>query len=526
MSRAIIDRLLFFMIAPVVLYALLGCMSTKMEYSKDLVVVEQTDTIRGNTEDNRYEWAAFTIDVPVNGPQVLVDSIMVLINNELYNACESNVHFDEGIVTFSKKEMYTDDGNRLFSLYMEKYKQLLQDSLWRTFGITLKIEAQTKSFVTYGMELFFCGAGCSSHKFYYTFDKSDGHQIKEIISHDNFVNFFTDYPEYSTIMSDPWSGSPGWKFSPESGFENYCYGLLDDCFILNIEGCGNNYLLIDFPYSQIFSYLSTETQTLLEQKSEEGPMLPAYLPKRSEDEEVWMEVDTINYALLGYIRAAGGPLVDTLKHYEPELEIYPKRVHSIDTSEGTTVFLFIYSCGHLMYSDEAMTCILDENGLQPAKLFTIEGQKDSVVSCMWYDQLVEASDGFPYDKLDENRFGIHYDRFSKRLYCPILDSHNTGSEFANTSCLQYTGRYEVLQFNGESFVPAGTDGAWWLNPDLRNYKRTVSNKKNADGIVQIDLMPDGTYRQAIWKGAKTLDDLRKKPDLVKVSNDFKFQETE
>ena len=179
-----------------------------------------------------------------------------------------------------------------------------------------------------------------------------------------------------------------------------------------------------------------------------------------------------------------------------------------------------------MYSDEAMTCILDENGLQPAKLFTIEGQKDSVVSCMWYDQLVEASDGFPYDKLDENRFGIHYDRFSKRLYCPILDSHNTGSEFANTSCLQYTGRYEVLQFNGESFVPAGTDGAWWLNPDLRNYKRTVSNKKNADGIVQIDLMPDGTYRQAIWKGAKTLDDLRKKPDLVKVSNDFKFQETE
>jgi hypothetical protein len=62
-----------------------------------------------------------------------------------------------------------------------------------------------------------------------------------------------------------------------------------------------------------------------------------------------------------------------------------------------------------------------------------------------------------------------------------------------------------------------------LNADLRKYKRTVSNKKTADGIEQIDLMPDGTYRRTLWKGAKTLDDLRKKPDEVKISkqNDFK-----
>ena len=524
MSRVIIDRVSFCVITSALLFSLLGCMGTKMGYSEDLVVVEQTDTVRGNTEDNGYAWAAFTIDVPVNGPKVLVDSVMALINKELYNACESNAHFNEGVVAFSKKEMYTDDRERLFSRYMEMYKPLLQDSLWRTFGITLKMEAQTKSLVTYGMELFFCGAGCSSQKFYYTFDKSDGHQVKEIISHDNLVSFFRDYPEYCTIMSDPWSGSPGWKFYPEERFDNSCYGLLDDRFMLVIEGSGNHYLLTDFPYSQIFSYLSTEAQKLLEQNGEGESMLPAYLPERSEDSEVWMEVDTVNYALLGYVRAAGGPLVDTLMHYEPELEVYPKRVHSIDAEGGTTVFLLIYSRGHLLYSDEAMTCVIEEKGLQPAKLFTIEDEKDSVVSCTWYDQLLEASDGFPYDELDENRFGIHYDRFSKRLYCPILDSHDSGSEYANTSCMQYTGRYEILQFNGKEFVHAGTDGAWWLNPGLRNYKRTVSNMKTTDGIVQIDLMPDGTYRRAIWKGAKTLDDLRKEPDNVKFSDDINFKE--
>jgi hypothetical protein len=172
-----------------------------------------------------------------------------------------------------------------------------------------------------------------------------------------------------------------------------------------------------------------------------------------------------------------------------------------------------------------MTCVLDDdNYLKPVKLFSLEGERDSVISCMWYDQLVAASNGFPFYEIDESRFGIYYDHFTQRLYIPIMANHDPGSEFANTSCLLYTGRYDVLLFNGKEFVPAGTDGAWWLNKDLRNYKRTVSNKKSVDGIEQIDLMPDGTYRRVFWKGAKTLDDLRKKPNEVKISKQMYFKE--
>lgn len=496
-------------------FVIQGCGSPKTERSKDLVVVEQTDTVRGNNENNLYEWAAFTVDVPVNGPQALVDSVMAFINEQLYEACESNAHLDEKYVRFSKEEMFTDDGEQLFGHYMEKYKPLIQDSLWRTFGQIMKLEAQTDKYVTYGLELFFCGAGCSSEKYYYTFDKSDGHQVRNIISHENLVQFFKDYPEYTTIDPDPWEGTSGLKFFPENDYDDYNYGLLNDHFSLAIHGYGNHYILTDFPYGQIFSYLSPEVQTLLERHKENEPMLPAYLPDK--EGEVSMEVDTVNYALLGRVRVAGGELVDTLMHYDPALELYPKRIYSIGASEGSVVFLLIYSIGHLLYCDEAMTCTIEENGLQPVSLFSIEDQRDSVVTCMWYDQLVEASEGFPYDEFDENRFGLHYDWFAKQLYYPILEEHDPGSEFANTSCLRYSGRFEVLQFNGKEFVHAGEDGAWWLNKDLRNYKRTVSNKKSADGIEQIDQMPDGTYRRAFWKGAKTLDDLRKEPDVVNIS---------
>ena len=493
-----------------------GCGSAKIERSKDLVVVEQTDTVYGHNEDNQHEWAAFTIDGPVNGPKVLVDSIIEFINREIYDACESNTHFDENVMSFTREEMFTDSGEQLLSHYMKKYKPQLQDSLWRVFGLTMKMEAQTDKYVTYGLEYFYCGASCSSQKEYHTFDKRDGHQLKEIISHENLVRFFEDYPEYAEKENYLW------KYSPDSGYDNLCYGLLKDHFSLIINGWYNHYFSVDVPYSQIFSYLSPDAQTLVGQEDEGKVMLPPYQPERSEDCQVWMEVDTVSNAILGSVSAAGGPLVDTLRYYDPALEAYPKRVYSINASEGSDVFLFIYSFGHLLYLDEAMTCIIGEDGLEPANLFAIENKQDSIVSCMWYDQPLEASDGFPFDTFDENRFGLHYDSFTKCLYYPILEQHDPDSEFANTSCLRYTGRFEVFQFNGKEFVSAGTDGAWWMNPNLRNYKRTVSNRITADGIEQIDLMPDGTYRRAVWKGAKTLDNLRKEPDDVKISKNKDF----
>lgn len=512
-------RVLFILACVIVSFE--GCRNSHMDSSADLVVVEQIDSVFGNNEENNYCWASFNVDVPVNGPQVLVDSVMVLVNSEVYKMCEYCVKFvlspDEYVV-YNEKEVFANDGKRLLSHYMDKYKSLIEDSLWDTFGLELKMEAQTAKYVTYGAERYYCGARCSSEKHFYTFDKSDGHLVNKIISREDLARFFDDYPEYNSIGDDPWFGRPGWLFSPEDAADKYDFGLLDDHFSLAIHGCGNHYLLLNFPYGQIFSYLSPEAQALIKRNEENVPMLPAYLSHKNP--EVNLEVDTVHYALIGCVNAAGGEIRDTLLHYDPALEIYPKQVYSISASLGSPLYLLTYSFGHLMCCDEAMACIYnDDHHLQPVSLFSIDGEKDSVITCMWYDQPLEASDGFPYDEFDENRFGLHFSWFTNQLYYPILENHDPDSEFANTSCLRYTGRFEVLQFNGKEFVYAGTDGAWWLNSNLRNYKRTISNRITADGIEQIDLMPDGTYRRAIWKDGKTLDDLRKKPDEVKYGKE-------
>lgn len=507
----------FLLLMASMMMGLQGCGSVQTGHSRDLVVEEHTDTIRGAQEWNNYEWAAFTVDVPVDGPKALVDSVRVFVNRELYHACEIGSHFDDSVVTFKKSEVYSHDGEQLFSHLMEKYKPVLQDSLWSSYGLELKMEAQTDKYVTYGLEFFHCGASCGSEKYFYTFDKRDGHLVRNIISHENLVRFFKDYPEYTSIDDDPWFGGVGWQFMQEDA-QRYDYGLLDDHFSLAIQGCGNHYLLPCFPYGQIFSYLSPEAQALVERHEENVPMLPAYLSHRNL--EVNLEVDTVNYALIGCV-SVGGEIRDTLLHYDPALEIYPKQVYSISAELDSPLYLLTYSFGHLLYRDEAMACIYnDDHHLQPVPIFSVDGQKDSVVCCLWYDQPLEASDGFPFDEFDKDRFGLHFDWVTNRLYYPILESHDQDSEFANTSCLRYTGRFEVLQFNGKEFVLTDDDGAWWLNKDLRNYKRTVSNKKSADGIEQIDLMPDGTYRRAFWKGAKTLDDLRKKPAEVRVSKNI------
>jgi hypothetical protein len=495
-----------------IVLTLQGCRSAKIERTNDLVVVEQTDTVYGTIDG----WAAFTVDVPVNGPLALVNSVKGLINRELYDACENCIHFKDDVVIFNKGEVFTHNRELLLSHFMEIYKPIIQDSLFNTYGLELKLEAQTDKYVTYGVEHFHCGASCGSEKSFYTFDKQNGHQVQEIISHESLVRFFEDYPEYANKEGYLW------KFSPESDFDNSCYGLLDDHFTFVIIGWYNHYFSVDVPYSQIFSYLSPETQALVGQKCDGKLKIPPYLSERSEDHQVWMEIDTISNSILGYLNAAGGPLVTTLKNYDSALEAYPKRVHSIDASEGSDVFLFIYSFGNLLCYDEAMTCILDEDGLKPANLFTVGGKRESVVKYMMCDQQLGVSEGFPFDTYDENRFGLHYDPFSKCLYSPVLESSDPDSEFVNTSCLRYTGRFKVFQFNGQEFILVGDDGAWWLNPDLRNYKRTISNRISANGIEQIDLMPDGTYRRAVWEGAKTLDDLRKKPDEVKISADKDF----
>ena len=234
-------------------------------------------------------------------------------------------------------------------------------------------------------------------------------------------------------------------------------------------------------------------------------------------------MDTINKSIVCRIETTNKIFVDTLISGEPGIDVYPKSIYSFAGKGGSTIYLFVYSMGHLFFYDEVAAYAVKKDGDVERREFIIKDDKVKKLGSKWWDQLVAASNGFPYDyedSPDEERFGIHCVLSLRSLYIPIMEHHDSGSEFANTNCLQYTGRFDVFRFNGTNFWYDDTDGAWWLDSDLRNYKRTVSNKKSADGIEQIDLMPDGTYRRAFWKEADSLDDLRKEPDEIEVSNEM------
>lgn len=257
----------------------------------------------------------------------------------------------------------------------------------------------------------------------------------------------------------------------------------------------------------------------------EFPPSQSYLERPIISDDGKARMDTINNSIVCRIETGDKVFVDTLLSCESGIVVYPKYAYSLKGKGGCTIYLFIYSKGYLFFYDEVAVFAVQKDGEVKRRQFIIKNEKDTKVGCMWWDQLVAASNGFPYDyedSPDNERFGIHFVSSLRSLYIPIMDQHDSGSVFANTSCLQYTGRFGVLRFNGTEFWYDDTDGAWWLYPDLRNYKRTVSNKKSADGIEQIDLMPDGTYRRTFWKGAETLDDLRKKPDEVKISKQMDF----
>ena len=234
-------------------------------------------------------------------------------------------------------------------------------------------------------------------------------------------------------------------------------------------------------------------------------------------------MDTINNSIVCRIETTNKIFVDTLISGEPGIDVYPKSIYSFAGKGGSTIYLFVYSMGHLFFYDEVAAYAVKKDGDVERREFIIKDDKVKKLGSKWWDQLVAASNGFPYDyedSPDEERFGIHCVLSLRSLYIPIMEHHDSGSEFANTNCLQYTGRFDVFRFNGTNFWYDDTDGAWWLDSDLRNYKRTISNKKSADGIEQIDLMPDGTYRRAFWKEADSLDDLRKEPDEIEVSNEM------
>ena len=102
--------------------ALTGCHSKATDESQILVVERQYVKLEGIS---RWDFAEFAVDVPIKGPQPLLDSIKAFLNETLYKICE----IEEGAPRYSAKKIYTDNMSNLLTSYTNKYAGYLKENL-------------------------------------------------------------------------------------------------------------------------------------------------------------------------------------------------------------------------------------------------------------------------------------------------------------------------------------------------------------------------------------------------------------
>lgn len=197
-------------IVPVVMVLILSGFRSHSKTEKHPLVVERQQCILqfmvGDIPSEDYH-IGITMDVPVDGDPVLIDSVVRLLNRAVY------IFFDDDLRSrFRPEEVYCNDGKHLLQHYREVYKPFIADTCYKGFGLhccpkffhylTATMVEQTETYVTYRVTTYFVGEGDFEYSDWVTFFKSDGHRLYEVISDDDFMRFLEEHPDQRTYTWD------------------------------------------------------------------------------------------------------------------------------------------------------------------------------------------------------------------------------------------------------------------------------------------------------------------------------------
>ena len=239
------------LMAGMMMFIAIGCGGQKQDQSESQMLVVERQHFRLIAHNPYVNKGDFAIDIPISGPQQLIDSLKVFLNHELYKDIENYL---DNSVHFTEKEMYQDNLTGMMSYYEEKYKPF-EEELKDPACFNLFLIAQTESFVTYGMD---CCGGRGAVFYCHTFSKKDGHKLGETITKTNLLRFMGEHPEIENPFSE--TGIPGgdWAF--------FDLGLLEDGAICVNEDWQNYYYAQKFDYKELMPYLSKEAQEFIKEK--------------------------------------------------------------------------------------------------------------------------------------------------------------------------------------------------------------------------------------------------------------------
>ena len=129
-----------------------------------------------------------TIDVPVGGNQVLIDSVTRLLNDAVYAFLESGKGSG-----FTPEQVYCSDNMNFVKHYYDAYKPLIADTSYEfewdgspgpfteAVYLTIMLIDQTDKFVTYEIVNLYIGEGAEFYNEWVTFSKADGHRLRTVV---------------------------------------------------------------------------------------------------------------------------------------------------------------------------------------------------------------------------------------------------------------------------------------------------------------------------------------------------------
>lgn len=470
MKNSIKNNLLFFVVAALSL-AFTGCANNDFYETKqtaDLLVVMRDKV---DFELDGIDECKIVMDVPINGPKYLVDSVMHYLNHQLHEICEE---------VFSRnaplEEVYSNDPHSLLEHYKASYKPYFdRESFWGMEYWTMLLIAQTDSYVTYGLENYHCGGSCGSEFYCCSFSKYDGHRIDEIINVKSLARCLKKHPE----IDHPFN-----EFQYEHGhfIDSDCIGvgLVEEGLLCVNEDFANHYTFRIIDYDEIFPYLTKEAQKLV---------------KQGLNSDCKWEDWHVGQKKGGVLTTDGESIILTERPCYAAFE-----------DSDLIVLESEWMWGDKYEGRDLSAYAVEDGKLVPASV--IDGK--SMIKSHW-DDLISSNP-------EEAVFA--FDAANSNLYVPYPENVMMGKH----DCCD---RYAVYHFDGQKFDFQGEDGGFWLHPSLRKFGRLCYVGRSEDFLVRIDEMriyddryddqyeaartDTCRYRYAAWKDK---DNMLDEPDLV------------
>ena len=250
------------LLTAVVIFALTSCGEKKDVSAQNIETEYQECILRNHTHVTGAVYPFFIgIDLPVKGPQVLMDSLTSFLNETLYK------YFDDGDKHhLTYESVYSRDIEHLLGHYQEVYRPffLADSSEGHEFNsdcLTIQLVAQTDEYVTYVLNWIYFLEGDVVANEWVTFAKSDGHRLGEIISDENMRRFYEEHPE--CWDKGIWELTQ-WKFSEGNDMlAGNPVGLVGDTVFCQYMFAPGILEDLKFPLASIKPYLSEEVQKLV-----------------------------------------------------------------------------------------------------------------------------------------------------------------------------------------------------------------------------------------------------------------------